>query len=78
MSKAGSSKGRTHARFKDNQDGDITVGPFVPNSVDRVFTGTVTFRDLGPWTVSESAPVNPKVVHPGEPRSLRLTLRADF
>ena len=132
----------THARFKGNEDDGITVGPFVPNSVDKVFTGTVTFKDLGPWTVSlteryigagaltsdnsvrsssslvsnlrvsyklssktslsldalnlfdrryndieyfyasqlagESAPVNDKVVHPGEPRSLRVTLRAEF
>ena len=27
---------------------------------------------------NESTPVNDKVVHPGEPRSLRVTLRAEF
>ncbi|WP_243655587.1 TonB-dependent receptor [Roseateles saccharophilus] len=132
----------THARFKDNESDGITTGPFVPNSVDRVFTGTVTLKDLGPWTVSlteryigagaltadnsvrssaslvsnlrvsrkfstgttlsldvlnlfdrryndieydyatqlkgEAAPVNDKVVHPGEPRTVRLTLRQAF
>jgi outer membrane receptor protein involved in Fe transport len=121
---------------------DITTGPFVPNSVDRVFTGTVTLKDLGPWTLGltehhigagpltcdnsvrahaslvanlrvsrrltpnsaltvdvlnlfgrryndieyfyatqlpgEAAPVNDRVIHPGEPRTLRLTLRVDF
>lgn len=131
-----------HARFKDNQSDDITTGPFVPNSVDRVVTGTVTLKDLGPWTVSlteryigggaltpdnsvrsrsslvsnlrasykfsarsslsldvlnlfdrryndieyfyatrlkgEAAPVNDKVVHAGEPRSVRLTLNLGF
>jgi len=132
----------THARFREDQSDDITVGPYVPNSVDRVFTGTVTLRDLGPWSVSvteryigagaltadnsvrsnsslvanlrvgrqltpnsaltldvlnlfdrhyndieyyyatqlagESAPVNDKVVHAGEPRTVRLTLRVGF
>jgi hypothetical protein len=42
----------THARFRDQEDDGITVGSFVPNSVDRVFTGTVTLKDLGPWSVS--------------------------
>jgi outer membrane receptor for monomeric catechols len=132
----------THARFKDQEDDGITVGSFVPNSVDRVFTGTVTLKDLGPWSVSlteryigsgaltsdnsvrsssslisnlrfshkisanstlsldvlnlfdrkyndiayyyatqlagEAVPVNDKVVHPGEPRTARLTLRVGF
>ena len=132
----------THARFKENQSDDITTGPFVPNSVDRVFTGTVTLKDLGPWTVSlteryigsgaltsddsvrsrsslvgnlrvsrklspnstltldvlnvfdrryndieyyyatqlrgEPAPVNDKVIHPGEPRTARATLQVRF
>ena len=132
----------THARFRDNEDDGITVGPYVPNSVDRVYTGTVTLRDLGPWSMSlteryigsgaltadnsvrsssslisnlrvsrklsasstvsldvlnlfdrkyndieyyyatqlkgEAAPVNDKVVHPGEPRTVRLTLRVGF
>jgi outer membrane receptor for monomeric catechols len=132
----------THARFRDNESDDITTGPFVPNSVDRVFTGTVTLQDLGPWSVSlterhigsgaltsdnsvrsssslisnlrvsrklsakstlsldvlnlfdrkyndieydyatqlagEAAPVNDKVVHPGEPRTARLSLRVAF
>jgi hypothetical protein len=132
----------THARFTDNEDDGITVGPYVPNSVDRVYTGTVTLKDLGPWSVSlteryigsgaltsdnsvrsssslvsnlrvarkltpgstlsldvlnlfdrryndieyyyatqlagEAAPVNDKVVHPGEPRTVRLTLRVAF
>jgi hypothetical protein len=132
----------THARFRDDESDDITTGPFVPNSVDRVFTGTVTLKDLGPWSVSlteryigsgaltsdnsvrsssslisnlrvsrklaanttlsldvlnlfnrryndieyyyatqlagEAAPVNDKVVHPGEPRTARLTLRVGF
>lgn len=132
----------THARFKDNESDGITTGPFVPNSVDRVFTGTVTLKDVGPWTVSlteryigsgaltsdnsvrsrsslvsnlrasyklsarstlsldvlnlfdrryndieyyyatqlkgEAAPVNDKVIHPGEPRSVRLTLNLGF
>ena len=132
----------TRARFKRNESDDITTGPYVPNSVDRVFTGTVTLKDLGPWTLSlteryigsgaltsdnsvrssssllsnlrisrklsagsslsldilnlfdrryndieyyyatqlkgEVAPVNDKVVHAGEPRTLRLTLRLGF
>jgi outer membrane receptor protein involved in Fe transport len=132
----------THARFKNAEADDITTGRFVPNSVDRVFTGTATLKDLGPWTLSlteryigagaltsdnsvrsspslvsnlrvsrklgssstltldvlnlfnrryndieyyyatqlpgEAAPVNDKVVHPGEPRTLRLTLRVGF
>ena len=132
----------THARFKDAETDDITVGRYVPNSVDRVYTGTVTLKDLGPWTLSlteryigagaltadnsvrassslvsnlrvsrrlgksstltldllnlfdrryndieyyyatqlagETAPVNDKVLHPGEPRSARLTLRVEF
>jgi outer membrane receptor protein involved in Fe transport len=132
----------THARFNGNESDDVTTGPYVPNSVDRVFTGTVTLKDLGPWTVSlteryigagaltsdnsvrstpslvgnlrvsrklspksaltldvlnlfdrryndieyyyatqlagEAAPVNDRAVHPGEPRTLRLTLRMSF
>ena len=132
----------THARFRNDESDDITTGKFVPNAVDRVYTGTVTLRDPGPWSMSlteryigagaltsdnsvrsssslvsnlrvsyklgpktrlsldalnlfdrryndieyfyasqlagESAPVNDKVVHPGEPRSLRATLRAEF
>jgi hypothetical protein len=132
----------THARFKHNESDDITVGRYVPNSVDRVFTGTATLKDLGPWSVSlteryigpgaltsdnsvrsssslvsnlrvsrklspsseltldllnlfdrryndieyyyatqlsgEAAPVPDKVVHPGEPRTVRLTLRMNF
>jgi outer membrane receptor for monomeric catechols len=132
----------TKARFKNDETDDITTGRYVPNSVDRVFTGTVTLKDLGPWTVSlterfigsgaltsdnsvrsssslvsnlrvgcqvakntqvtldalnlldrkyndieyyygtqlagESTPVNDKVIHPGEPRTLRLTLRQQF
>ena len=132
----------THARFKDNESDDITTGTYVPNSVDKVITGTVTLKDLGPWTVSlteryigrgaltsdnsvrsssslvsnlrvgrkltpsasltldvlnlfdrryndieyyyatqlagEKGPVNDKVVHPGERRSVRLTLRVEF
>jgi hypothetical protein len=132
----------TRARFRNEETDDITVGRFVPNSVDRVFTGTVTLKDLGPWTLSlteryigsgaltsdnsvrsspslvsnlrvsrrlsasstltldvlnlfnrryndieyyyatqlvnERDPVNDKVIHPGEPRTLRLTLRMGF
>ena len=132
----------THARFRDVEDDGITRGSFVPNAVDRVITGTVTLKNLGPWTMSlteryigsgaltsdgsvrsspslvanlrisrtlapqttlsldvlnlfdrryddiqyyyatqlkgEAAPVNDKVVHPGEPRTLRLTLRTAF
>ena len=132
----------THARFKNNESDDITIGRYVPNSVDRVFTGTVMLKDLGPWSVSlteryigsgaltsdnsvrsssslvsnlrvsrklspsseltldllnlfdrrykdieyyyatqlsgEAAPINDKVVHPGEPRTVRLTLRVNF
>jgi outer membrane receptor protein involved in Fe transport len=132
----------THARFKHNESDDITVGRYVPNSVDRVFTGTAMLKDLGPWSVSlteryigpgaltsdnsvrakpslvsnlrlsrklsphseltldllnlfdrryndieyyyatqlsgEAAPVPDKVVHPGEPRTVRLTLRMNF
>ena len=132
----------TRARFTDNESDGITTGPFVPNSVDRVATGTVTLKDLGPWSVSlteryigpgaltndnsvrsssslvanlrvgrkltrnssvtldvlnlfdrhyndieyyygtqlagEAAPVNDKVVHPGEPRQVRMTLRIAF
>jgi hypothetical protein len=131
-----------HARFRNDESDDITRGPFVPNAVDRVFTGTVTLKDLGPWSVSlteryigsgaltsdnsvrssaslisnlrvsrklsassslsldvlnlldrryndieyyygtqlagEAAPVNDKVVHPGEPRTVRVTLRVGF
>ncbi len=131
-----------HARFRDNDSDDITVGPYVPNSVDRVYGGTVTVQDLGPGTVSltercvgsgvltadgsvrstpspvpnlrigrklgaharltmdvlnrfdrryddigydvapeladETAPVNDKVMHPGEPRTARLSLRVAF
>jgi hypothetical protein len=132
----------THARFRDIENDGITQGRHVPNAVDRVITGTLTLKDLGPWTASlteryigagaltsdnsvrstpalvanlrvsrrlgpgtslsldllnlfdrryddiqyyyatqlkgEAAPVNDKVVHPGEPRTLRLTLRAEF
>jgi outer membrane receptor protein involved in Fe transport len=132
----------THARFRNEETDDITVGRYVPNAVDRVFTGTVTLKDLGPWTLSlteryigagaltsnnsvrsssslvsnlrvgyklsknanltldvlnlfdrryndieyfyatqlagEAQPVNDKVVHPGEQRTARLTLRVDF
>jgi outer membrane receptor protein involved in Fe transport len=131
-----------HARFQHSESDDITLGPFVPNAVDRVFTGTVTLKDLGPWNLSlteryigsgalssdnsvrsrsslvcnlrvsrqlsanstlsldvlnlfdrhysdieyhyatqlagEAAPVNDKLVHPGAPRALRLTLRVGF
>ncbi len=132
----------THARFRNDESDDITIGRFVPNSVDRVITAGVTLKDLGPWTVGltqryigagaltsdnsvrsraslvgnlrvsrklgstsaitldvlnlanrryddiayyyatqlpgERAPVNDKVVHPGEPRTVRLTLRLGF
>jgi hypothetical protein len=132
----------THARYEGNETDDITIGRFVPNAVDRVYTGTVTLKDLGPWTLSlseryigpgaltsdnsvrsrsslvgnlrvsrklspnslltvdvlnlfdrryddiaycyatrlagEAAPVNDRVVHPGEPRTVRLTWRLDF
>ncbi len=132
----------THARFRNNESDDITTGKFVPNAVDRVYTGTATLRDVGPWSMSlteryigagaltsnnsvrstpslvsnlrvgyalsktsaltldvlnlfdrryndieyfyatqlpgEVAPVNGKVVHPGEPRTARLTLRLGF
>ncbi|MDC8786810.1 TonB-dependent receptor [Roseateles koreensis] len=132
----------THARFKFDASDDITVGRYIPNSVDQVVTGTVTLNDLGPWSMSlteryigsgplsadnsvrsesslisnlrlgrslgpkmqlnldvlnlfdrryndieyfyatqlkgEPAPVNGKVIHPGEPRTLRLTLKAQF
>ena len=132
----------TKARFRNDESDDITMGRFVPNAVDRVVTGTITLKDLGPWNVSlteryigagaltsdnsvrstaslvanlrlerklgkasaltldvlnlfdrryndieyyyatrlagEAAPVNDKVVHPGERRTIRLTLRAGF
>lgn len=132
----------TRARFKNEESDDITVGRYIPNSVDQVITGTVTLKDIGPWSASltgryigsgplsadnsvrsesslianlrlsrklgakmelsldalnlfdrryndieyyyatqlksETAPVADKVVHPGEPRSLRLTLKAQF
>ena len=42
----------THARFRNNESDDITTGKFVPNAVGRVYTGTVTLRDTGPWSMS--------------------------
>ena len=30
----------------------MTTGRYIPNAVDQVFTGTVTLKNLGPWTLS--------------------------
>jgi len=132
----------THARFNNAYTDGITTGSYVPNSVDEVATGTITFKNWAPWTISfteryigpgaltadnsvrsnpsllsnlrimrslkgksslaldvlnlfdrqyndieyyystqlagEATPVNGKVVHPGEGRAFRLTLRLEL
>lgn len=116
----------THVRFKNKESDDISVGRFIPNSVDQVITGRCIssgplsadnsvrsksslianlrlnrklgaklelsldalnhfdrrYKDIESFYAfqlkSVTAPVSAKLVHPGAPRSLRLTLKAQF